>query len=272
MAIYKKEDVLAAMPGKWEQALLDLCGWDRKAFNGNHQPCPICGGTDRFRWGHKQQTKKAEGFGYCSGSCGGARDGMFWFMTSRSQPFNEAINDLGDWIGGLTPEKRETIVKEARKYARQQDKPAQDWELTPEDVEKVMSKGAMRDGFLYVPCARPLGGSLGPWCNVAKIGSDRSVVFAAGGPTWGAVGLIHPAPDAPVYLVADPVHAVNVAAKGEAEVWLTFRPMNAVQASAIYDGDREIRFVYTDPDEVFLYGYDRTGRACIGGDLAGAFG
>lgn len=270
MAIYKKEDVLKAMNGKWESALIELCGWDRAVFSGRHQPCPICSGKDRFRFGHKQATKRGEGMGYCT-QCG-SHDGMWYFMTSRAQPFNEAINDLGDWIGGLTPEKRETIVKEAKKYARQQDKPAQDWELTPEDVEKVMSKGTMRDGFLYVPCARPLGGSLGPWCNVAKIGSDRSVVFAAGGPTWGAVGLIHPDPASPILLVADPSHAVNVAAKGEAEVWLTFRPMNAVHASAIYDGDREMRFVCVDPDEVFLYGYERTGRPCIGGSLAGAFG
>lgn len=273
MAIYKKEDVLGAMSGKWEQALLDLCGWDRAAFKGRHGPCPICGGTDRFRWGHKQATKRGEGFGYCSGSCGGARDGMFWFMESRKQPFNEAVNDLGDWIGGLTPEKRETIVKEAKKLAKLQDKPGMDAELTPEQVDLVMSKGAVRGGFLYVPCARPLGGSLGPWCNVAKISSDGSVAFAAGGPTWGAVGMIHPAPDAPtIYLVADPVHASRVAARTECEVWLTFRPMNAVQVSALYDGDREIRFVVTDLDEAFLYGWDRTGRASSGGDLVGAFG
>lgn len=270
MAIYKKEEVLAAMSGKWEQALLDLCGWDRAAFNGRHQACPICGGSDRFRWGHKQANKRGEGFAFCSGSCGGARDGMFWFMESRKQPFNEAVNDLGDWIGGLTPEKRETIVKEAKKLARMQDRPGEDYSLTPEDVEKVMSKGTMRDGFLYVPCVRAAGGIA---CNVAKISPDRSVAFAAGGRTWGAYGLIHPVPDGKTaYLVADPGHAVNVAARTGAEVWLTFTPRNAVQVALEYDGDRELRLVCTDPDEAWMYAYDKTGRARWGGDYCGAFG
>lgn len=270
MAIYKKEDVLAAMPDKWEQVLIELCGWDRAIFKGRHQPCPICGGNDRFRWGHKDKEKRRDGFAYCSGSCGGARDGMFWFMASRNQPFNEAINDLGDWIGGLTPEKRETIVKEAKKFAAMQQRPREDWSLKSEEVELIMSKGTMRGGFLYVPCFRALGGSP---CNVAKVAPDRSVTFAAGGPTWGSYGLIHPVAEGKTaYLVADPGHAAKVAARTGAEVWLTFTPGNAVEVALEYEGDRELRMVATDPDEIWMYRHERTGRACWGADYCGAFG
>ena len=42
-----------------------LAPWlDSSTFSGKHQPCPRCGGTDRFRW------DQANNRAYCNG-CGG---------------------------------------------------------------------------------------------------------------------------------------------------------------------------------------------------------
>ena len=34
--------------GRWSQ-VLEACGIDRAVLNRKNQPCPLCGGTDRFQ-------------------------------------------------------------------------------------------------------------------------------------------------------------------------------------------------------------------------------
>lgn len=276
MAIHDKKTVLNAMRNRWEQALLELCGWDRKTFDGNHQACPVCGGVDRFRWGHKKPRQREEGFAYCSGDCGGSHDGMFWFMRARGQRFNEAVNDLGDWIGGLTPAKMDQIAKASKALAKSKQSAASA-EIPHERVINLVTAGR-RPGSAYLPCRKIGEAGASPFfCNLARVDPDFSVKFAAGLRTWGAVAMIHPAEgldDGPIYIISDPVMAARMAEhKGPArgcEVWIGFTPLNCREVAARYTGDREVRMVALDPDEVYLY--RDCGRVMAGADLVGAFG
>lgn len=274
MAIHDKQTVLRGMRDKWEKALIELCGWQHKNFDGNHQSCPICGGVDRFRWGHKKPQKREEGFAYCSGDCGGSHDGLYWFMKARMQPFNEAINDLGDWLGGMTPERRESVAREAKAISKS--KTTRNSAEIPHDKVVSMARAGGRKGSAYLPCRKVAesGASL-QFCNLARVDPDRSVHFAAGLRTWGSVAVIHPAKglqDGPIYLISDPLCAVAMAehdgpAKG-CEIWIGFTPLNCREVSARYRGDREVRLVALDQDEIYLY--QDCGRVRAGLDITGA--
>ena len=42
--------ILDAAAGRWPQLLTDLGGLSAEQLTNRHQPCPACGGTDRYRW------------------------------------------------------------------------------------------------------------------------------------------------------------------------------------------------------------------------------
>jgi len=43
-------EVLAAADGHWPRLLVELAGLTPEQLQNRHQPCPACGGTDRYRW------------------------------------------------------------------------------------------------------------------------------------------------------------------------------------------------------------------------------
>lgn len=43
-------DVMAAAAGQWPRLLIELAGLAPEQLENRHQPCPACGGTDRYRW------------------------------------------------------------------------------------------------------------------------------------------------------------------------------------------------------------------------------
>ncbi|QGF21249.1 DNA primase [Citrobacter phage HCF1] len=65
---YQKEEVIPRMRGMWATALMKLCNIPQLTFNGKHQPCPYCGGKDRFRWTDKIN-EKGDGGNICN-QCG----------------------------------------------------------------------------------------------------------------------------------------------------------------------------------------------------------
>lgn len=48
-----KQDIEQAASGRWDW-LLEQVGVPAKLLNGKHQPCPVCGGTDRYRFTNHQ--------------------------------------------------------------------------------------------------------------------------------------------------------------------------------------------------------------------------
>lgn len=57
---------LDAADGSWPRLLMDLGGLSPEQLTNKHQPCPACGGTDRYRWDRDD----GPGGWYCNG-CGG---------------------------------------------------------------------------------------------------------------------------------------------------------------------------------------------------------
>jgi len=43
-------DLMEAASGQWPRLLIELAGLNPEQLQDRHQPCPACGGTDRYRW------------------------------------------------------------------------------------------------------------------------------------------------------------------------------------------------------------------------------
>jgi putative DNA primase/helicase len=94
------QDWKEAARDRWTEILTDLGGVDPAALEGNHCPCPSCGGDDRFRF----DDKDGSGSWYCN-QCGG-RDqagggglGITLLMRVRGWSFKEAAGRVRDHLG-----------------------------------------------------------------------------------------------------------------------------------------------------------------------------
>lgn len=96
MAFEKTQD---AARGKWRGILLHF-GLDPSFLEDRHGPCPICGGTDRFRFDDKDGT----GSSYCSQCDRRARSGMGLLMDLKGWHFDRAAREVDKVIGNIPRE------------------------------------------------------------------------------------------------------------------------------------------------------------------------
>ena len=59
-------DAITAARGRWPEILAALAGLSGEQLSNRHQPCPLCGGTDRYRF----DDKDGSGSWFCN-QCGG---------------------------------------------------------------------------------------------------------------------------------------------------------------------------------------------------------
>ncbi len=104
MANHDKAQVLPAADGLWQEIIQSLTGIDSKIFNGKHQPCPLCGGTDRFRYISKHDKPF-----FCN-VCG-AHSPINFYMELSGIDFSVAVNDVGDHLNLIPVAQREIIQK-----------------------------------------------------------------------------------------------------------------------------------------------------------------
>lgn len=83
--------------GKW-RGILQLLGVDKDHLTGKHGPCPMCGGTDRFRF----DNDKGNGT-YICGQCG-AGNGFDFLMKMQGWSFQEAAAEIDKVLGEAKPE------------------------------------------------------------------------------------------------------------------------------------------------------------------------
>lgn len=83
-----------AMRGKWESAL-SAYGLSDKQLSGKHCECPICGGSDRFRFDNKDEI----GTWFCN-QCG-AGEGFKLLMMMTGRGFHDVASDLDKRIGNF---------------------------------------------------------------------------------------------------------------------------------------------------------------------------
>ena len=90
--------------GRWPDLLAHFCGLTAKQLTDKHQPCPLCGGEDRYRF----DDLNGSGSWYCN-QCGGkdltggAGNGMDLLMRHQKWPYAEACKRIEQHLG-IRPE------------------------------------------------------------------------------------------------------------------------------------------------------------------------
>jgi putative DNA primase/helicase len=93
-------DVIAAASGRWSEILEALAALHPEQLSNRHQPCPICGGRDRYRF----DDRDGSGSWFCN-QCGGkdhmggAGSGMDLLMRIRHWSFRQACEEVERYLG-----------------------------------------------------------------------------------------------------------------------------------------------------------------------------
>lgn len=84
-----------AAAGRWNEIVTSLCGVGHDVLDGSHQPCPRCGGKDRFRaFGDFPDTG-----GVVCNQCGRFADGLATIGWLTGRPFAEVITSVCEHLG-----------------------------------------------------------------------------------------------------------------------------------------------------------------------------
>ena len=171
---YDWKDIEPLMVGNWQAAIMSIVNVDMRIFNGKHQPCPSCAGTDRFRF-DDHLDYKGDGGAICN-QCGNG-SGITWLMKLSGMTFPESMEALAGFLNMHPREKLEAIKKQLPKVNHISDY------LTVAEVEAIMKKAGNdtitgKSGEL-VAIPLYMAGTMTP-CNVAFLADDESVSFRAG--------------------------------------------------------------------------------------------
>lgn len=118
---YSKDDIKHAANGNW-QGIFTRMGVPQRALTNRHQPCPICGGKDRYRFDNKH----GNGTYFCN-QCGSG-DGITFVMKWLQCSFPDALRAIAEQLG-MTPATNRPISRIQPTPAPQHEKPEKD-ELT----------------------------------------------------------------------------------------------------------------------------------------------
>jgi len=158
-----------AAKGKWRGLLMQM-GVPGEALRDRHGPCPLCGGTDRFRFDNKD----GRGTYICSGC--GAGDGMKLAMAFTGKPFADVAAQIDAILGNVKPDAapRPAMTDDQRRTALRavwsETRPVQtgdlvDRYLTTRGVSEHVYPSSLRFG----PALRDGQGGIRP-CMVALVG------------------------------------------------------------------------------------------------------
>jgi putative DNA primase/helicase len=102
---YERDNVLEQAKGRWPGILghLDL---PERFLRPTHGPCPLCGGTNRFRFDNKE----GRGTYFCSGC--GPGDGIGLVMKSLNLEFRPALDRVREVLGMARPEPIKAEMRE----------------------------------------------------------------------------------------------------------------------------------------------------------------
>jgi phage/plasmid primase-like uncharacterized protein len=273
---YQKEDVMPYTRGMWEEILKSVCGLKPEVFNKKHQPCPHCGGNDRFRWTDKVN-EKGDGGAVCN-ACGNT-DGIGWLMKLTGEPYSECVNIIGRFLG---KQPQEYVIKKNRIASRDPGysfsasvEPEKCSALMQRTIELAVTPLTIFEGLggesyrvgvkslpdgsesltHVIPCH--LVTSDGPdddeVVNVLMINADTgSQSFYGKKVTYGSVAVTGKTEKA-IYLVVDWIDSQHVNLTTGQEVWTCFTPENLEMVASRYKGDREMRVACMPSDKETLY-------------------
>ena len=274
--MYQKEDVLPYMKGMWRDALQSICGLHNDVFNKKHQPCPHCGGKDRFRWTDKLNTD-GDGGAICN-ACGND-SGIGWMMKLTGEPYSEVINILGRFLGKVPQEyvikanKRasrssgysfgsqaphESCVAVMERTLKADRTPLSTFEgIFPPDDESysvgVKNAGTQQEELIHaIPCVLVHDDGLDDeMCNILFIDSEATQSFYAKDYTRGSVAVTGKT-DKTIYLCVDWIDAQHTHLSTGQEVWTCFSQYNLEMVAHRYKGPRQMRVVCRTTDRDVL--------------------
>jgi putative DNA primase/helicase len=135
---YKAKDVNLLAVGLWQDIIPALTGIYHSVFIDKHQPCPSCGGTDRFRF----DDLDGRGTWFCN-QCGGkkgsggAGDGLSLIMRINGWSFTQTLNAVGQWLNA--PETDFGNMPRYKALPKQKkDIETEDWEPLQEQPESEL--------------------------------------------------------------------------------------------------------------------------------------
>ena len=93
-------DSLSKADGRWPEILGALAGVSSDQLTDRHQPCPACGGSDRFRW----DDDAGSGAWFCNqcggkDRAGGGGNGLDLLMRCRQWDFRTAVSNVEKYLG-----------------------------------------------------------------------------------------------------------------------------------------------------------------------------
>lgn len=185
------EDIKPHTIGRWHE-ILRAHGLSDQQLRDKHQPCPACGGTDRYRF----DDKDGSGSYFCS-QCG-AGDGMSLLVKSTGMKFREALDSVASFLGLNTgdferrqceapPKPKKPLTD--RKQNRTAPEKAQQWldkceprPFSPYTIHRIIPATDLVGTATAIVI--PIYGH-GELVNAAAIADDGRIAYAAGGFTYG---------------------------------------------------------------------------------------
>ena len=133
-------DLLNAASGHWPEILTSLVGISSDQLTDQHQPCPLCGGTDRYRF----DDLEGSGSWFCN-QCGGkdqrggAGNGMDLLLRATGWSFADAAKRVEQYLGISS----DAPAKRRGKPHRIPDKPPAD--ASPPALGRATAQWCYRD-------------------------------------------------------------------------------------------------------------------------------
>lgn len=240
---YKNVEVSAN--GQWKHILSVMACLSDKELTNKHQPCPSCGGNDRYRFDDKDGTGS-----YICGQCG-AGTGINLLMKVTGMDFPTAVNSVGEFLM-LDPSQYQPITPN-----RPRPKPITERKKNFIDRDEALSWVSRAEKFpickltahhFFAPSNLlmdgddiivPVYGESKDLVNAARISEDCSVCFASGHFTYGGVSMCGNSKGRSVFICADWIDAWITATATNCKVICTWSTANfddvARRASKAYD-------------------------------------
>lgn len=108
---YDKEDVRGNATGRWTEILTHF-GLPGESLDGRHQPCPKCGGTDRWRVFDDFDEKGGAICNKCLEHAGDGFEVAAWWTGKR---FADVVNEIGEFLG-MKPSEKKKGKKEKKEF------------------------------------------------------------------------------------------------------------------------------------------------------------
>ena len=167
MSFFHEKTSLAAR-GKW-RGILAHFGVPRDHMDGKHHPCPVCGGSDRWRF----DDLEGNGTSFCN-QCQ-SRNGMGLVIDLTGRPFPQVAAEIDDLVGNIKPEagRPKMADDDRRRMLRevyQLSKPIQMGDLAHVYLSsRGVAERVYPDALRFAPPLRDGDGGVRP-CMVAMVG------------------------------------------------------------------------------------------------------